>query len=200
MIAVPEGLREEEIIPYLRRTGIAERSALSPEERLARSAAACGRIVESSVFASAQTVMIYNSVRGELSLEPLLAHPAAADKRFVYPLCVTRTEMKAYAPGGWQRGVFGIREPVPELSREIEPERIDLVICPCTVFDDMGRRIGMGAGYYDRFLPLCSRAAVIAAAFERQKARMIPARLWDCPMDAVFTERRIYAAKKGRLS
>ena len=120
----------------------------------------------------------------------------AAGKRFVYPLCVSRTEMKAYAPGAWQSGIFGIREPVPELSREIEPERIDLVICPCTAFDAAGRRIGMGAGYYDRFLPLCTRAAVIAAAFERQRVRRIPARPWDCSVDAVFTERHVFQTKK----
>ena len=196
MIALPEGLREEEAVDYLRRAGIAERTALSPEERLARSAAACELIAGSLVFAGAETVMIYNSVRGELSLEPLLSLPAAAGKRFVYPLCVSRTEMKAYAPGAWQSGVFGIREPVPELSREIAPERIALVICPCTAFDAAGRRIGMGAGYYDRFLPLCTRAAVIAAAFERQRVRSIPARPWDCRMDAVFTERHVFRTRK----
>ena len=32
MIALPEGLREEEAVAYLRRAGIAERTALSPEE------------------------------------------------------------------------------------------------------------------------------------------------------------------------
>ena len=197
MIALPEGLREDEAVAYLRRVGIAARNSLSPEERFAKSAAACERIAESLVFAGAETVMVYNSVRGELSLEALTTHPAAEGKRFIYPVCVSRTEMGAYAPGAWQTGVFGIREPVPALSRRIDPERIDLVICPCTVFDALCSRIGMGAGYYDRFLPLCTRAAVIAAAFEVQRARRIPARPWDCPADAVFTERTVYTARKG---
>ena len=99
MIALPEGLREEEAVAYLRRAGIAERTALSPEERMARSAAACEHIAGSMIFAGAETVMIYNSVRGELSLEPLLTLPAAAGKRFVYPLCVSRTEMMLLLDG-----------------------------------------------------------------------------------------------------
>ena len=197
MIAVPEGLPGDESVAYLRRAGIAERNSLSPDERAEKSAAACVRIAESEAFAAAETVMIYDSVRGEISLEALLSHPAAAGKRFVYPLCVSRTEMKAYRPGDWQRGAFGIREPVPELSEEIPPGEIGLVICPCTVFDEDGNRIGMGAGYYDRFLPRCSRAVVIAAAFEAQKTENVPARPWDRPVDAVFTEERIYTAKKG---
>ena len=197
MIAVPDDLREDEVIPYLRRAGIAERNSLSPEERAEKSAAAVRRIAESEFFAGAETVMIYNAVRGELSLEALTVHPAAAGKRFVYPLCVSRTEMKAYLPGAWKTGAFGIREPVPEMSEEIPPEAIDLVVCPCTVFDEAGNRIGMGAGYYDRFLPRCTRAAVIAAAFEAQQAAHVPARPWDRPADAVFTEESIYTARKG---
>lgn len=46
---------------------------------------------------------------------------------------------------------------VREKSELVLPEKIDLVICPCTVFDEEGSRMGMGAGYYDRFLPLCSQ-------------------------------------------
>ena len=197
MIGAPEGIPEEEIIAYLRRAGIQVREGMRPDERAEKSALAARRIAESDVFAGARTVMIYNSVRGELSLESLTTHPAAEGKRFAYPLCVSRTEMKAYAPGAWKTGVFGIREPVPELSREIDPERIDLVICPCTVFDVSGSRIGMGAGYYDRFLPLCLGASVVAAAFEAQKALRIPARPWDCPVETIFTDQAVYQTMRG---
>ena len=199
MTAVQDGLRDERIA-CLRREGIAARNALGAEERARRSAAAAELIASSDEFAGAGTVMIYDAVRGELSLAPLLEHPAAAGKRFVYPLCVSRAEMKAYVPGAWKRGAFGIREPDPEQSEEIDPSGIDLVICPCTVFDEAGNRIGMGAGYYDRFLPQCSRAAVMAAAFEAQKAPAIPAQPWDRPVGAVVTESRIYRTGRSAYS
>ena len=70
-----------------------------------------------------------------------------------------------------------------------------LVICPCTAFDKTCSRVGMGGGYYDRFLPKCINAAVIAVAFECQKAENIPVQDTDIRMDAVFTEKTVYTAK-----
>lgn len=177
----------------LRRRGISARDALTDAEREAGAAAAAERIAESRIFQQAGTVMIYNHIRGELSLDALLSHPASAGKRFVYPLCISRAEMIAMLPGAWKKGAFGIPEPLPEASEQIAPESIDLVICPCTAFDENGSRIGMGAGYYDRFLPKCRNAHVAAAAFEVQKADFIPLRAWDYPMEAVYTDKAIYS-------
>ena len=87
-------------------------------------------------------------------------------------------------------------EPVREFSDEIAPENIDLVICPCTVFDENGGRIGMGGGYYDRFLPKCTKASVIAVAFEVQKAEQVMMEAWDVRMDTIFTERDAYYIKR----
>ena len=96
----------------LRKRMIQARNALTPEERAQRSARAVALLAESPLFRSARTVMIYDHVAGELSLDSLLEHPAAAEKCFCYPLCVSRTEMIAMVPGAWQTGAYGIREPV----------------------------------------------------------------------------------------
>jgi 5-formyltetrahydrofolate cyclo-ligase len=141
--------------------------------------------------------MIYDHVAGELSLDSLLEHPAAAGKCFCYPLCVSRTEMIAMVPGAWQTGAYGIREPVRALSREIPPDQIDLVVCPGTAFDPACRRMGMGGGYYDRFLPKCTRARIVMVAFEAQKVDEIPADAWDQPVEQVFTEERVYVRPEG---
>ena len=82
------------------------------------------------------------------------------------------------------------------LSVEIRPEEIDLVICPCTVFDEAGGRMGMGAGFYDRYLPRCVNARIAAVAFEAQKADCVPMEAWDRPMDLVFTEKAVYCATR----
>ena len=111
------------------------RNALSPAERAEKSARAVDRLAASPVFRAAKTVMLYDHVGGELSLDSLLTHPAAAGKRFCYPLVLSKTEMIAMVPGAWRIGAYGIREPVRELSEEVPPEEIDLVICPGTAFD-----------------------------------------------------------------
>lgn len=168
------------------------RSALSPAERAEKSARAVDRLAASEAFRAAKTVMLYDHVGGELSLDSLLTHPAAAGKRFCYPLVLSKTEMIAMVPGAWQIGAYGIREPVRELSEEVPPEEIDLVICPGTAFDPACNRMGMGAGYYDRWLPRCVRARVVLAAFEVQKVESLPTDEWDRPVEQVFTEDAVY--------
>ena len=168
------------------------RSRLSPQEREEKSAQAVERLAASEVFQGAKTVMIYDHVGAELSLDRLLTHPAAAGKRFCYPLCTSRTEMIAMVPGGWRPGAYGIREPIRELSQEVQPEELDLVVCPGTGFDPACNRMGMGGGYYDRYLPRCVNARIVMAAFEAQKVPALPVDPWDRPVEQVFTEAAVY--------
>lgn len=168
------------------------RNSLSPAERAEKSARAVERLVQSEAFRRAETVMIYDHVGGELSLDSLLTHPAAAGKRFCYPLCVNRTEMIAMVPGAWQPGAYGIREPVRELSQQVAPEELDLVVCPGTAFDPACNRMGMGGGYYDRYLPRCVNARIVMVAFEVQKVTAVPVDPWDRPVEQVFTEAAVY--------
>ncbi len=168
------------------------RNSLTPQEREERSARAVERLAQSEVFQKAKTVMIYDHIGGELSLDSLLTHPASAGKRFCYPLCTSRTEMIAMIPGAWQIGAYGIREPVRERSQELQPEEIDLVVCPGTGFDPACNRMGMGGGYYDRYLPRCVNARIVMVAFEAQKLAAIPVDPWDRPVEQVFTEDAVY--------
>ena len=180
----------------LRKALILARNSLTPVERAEKSARAVELLVQSEVFRAARTVMIYDHVGGELSLDSLLTHPAAAGKRFCYPLCVSRTEMIAMIPGAWKPGAYGIREPVRELSEEIPPEELDLVVCPGTGFDPACNRMGMGGGYYDRYLPRCVNARIVLVAFEAQKVPALPVDPWDRPVEQVFTELAVYQKKR----
>ena len=179
----------------LRREMSCARKALSPETVEELSRRIVKRVERLQEYKQARNVMIYRAVHGEVRLELLRG------KNFIYTLCTGPGEMCALLPegeGAWRKGAFGIPEPVREVSREIAPEEIDLVLCPCAAFDADCRRLGMGGGYYDRFLPKCTGAKFIAAAYEFQKAEEILTRSWDIPMDAVVTEERIYRRKEKR--
>lgn len=184
----------------VRKLALRARAGLSSSAHEAKSAAVVERIAALPEFRAAHTVMLYRAVRGELSLEALPAHPAAAGKRFVYPRCVSETEMEALLPGGWKPGAFGIPEPDADVSETVHPEEIGLVVCPGTAFDDRGTRLGMGAGYYDRFLPRCSHAVVAMAAFEVQHFPSLPSSPRDIPLDQAVTEENLYLfpGRKGR--
>ena len=172
---------------HQRKVAIAGREGLSPAARAEKSA----RIVEAvralTAYQSAETVMLYSAIGAEVDLAALTAD----GKRFCYPLCASKTEMEAYIPGAWKTGAFGIREPDPARSELVPPEEIDLVLCPCAGFDGDGNRVGMGAGYYDRYLPRCKNAAVYAVAFEAQRLELVYTDEHDRPMDGVITEEMI---------
>ena len=72
------------------------------------------------------------------------------------------------------------------------PEQLDLVLVPCTAFDAACRRVGMGKGYYDRYLPGCRNAVALGVAFEAQRVPEAAADEQDWQLDGFVTERKVY--------
>ena len=71
----------------------------------------------------------------------------------------------------------------------IEPESIDLMICPLVAFDGLSNRLGYGGGFYDRYiLRLRPGVPKIGVAFEVQKVNEIPIDEYDLKLDFIFTE------------
>ena len=101
----------------------------------------------------------------------MAAEAARQGKTVAYPVCGEGFSLTAAVPGadGWAMGQYGIRTPVLERSALLQPEQLDLVLVPCTAFDAGCYRVGMGKGYYDRYLPYCTRAVKIGIALEVQR-------------------------------
>lgn len=188
----------------LRKSKIQARNNLTPKERKDFSEQIVQQILSSDAFRKAKNIMIYKATKGEVNLESLETEAVKLGKKLYFPLCISKTEMIALAPKEalssgetlWKSGSFGISEPVLEHSTKLPPEDLDMIICPCTVFDEYGGRIGMGAGYYDRYLFKCTKACVTAVAFEVQKTKQVPMEEWDVKMDIVFTEKTAYKVQK----
>ena len=80
------------------------------------------------------------------------------------------------------------------LSRSalLRPDQLDLVLVPCTAFDAACRRVGMGKGYYDRYLPRCTRAVKVGVAFEAQRVEAAAVDAHDQRLDGFVTEGGLY--------
>ena len=179
----------------MRQKGKKAREGLTKEEIQDHSHKICQKILESDEYKTAQVIFSYRATREEVYLDEVHRQAKQDGKMVAYPLCVSKAKMKALFPASedaYRKGAFGIEEPDPKKSQLVEPKDIDLVLCPCTVFDEKGGRIGMGAGYYDRFLRDCPKASVLAVAHEVQKRKQIPMDENDQYMDGVITEKTRY--------
>lgn len=180
-----------------RKAGTAARKALSLRARAEADSAVCLRLMNLDIFQRARTVLLYAAFGGEASLEKLADQTRG--KRLAYPVCLPEWKMLAALPLGpesWEIGKYGIRTPVLERSRVISPEKLDLVLVPCTAFDADCRRVGMGKGYYDRYLPQCVNAVKIGVAFECQRVERAATGQYDQRLDGFVTERTFYTWKK----
>lgn len=176
---------------YQRLAVLQRRDALSAEKRAEDSRAVCERLLQLDAYRKARTVFLFRAFRSEPDLSFFEQQAERDGKILLYPYCTDRTTMLAIRPGqDWKTDRFGIPAPVMEQAQVWDPGDIDLILCPCVGFDTDGRRLGMGAGYYDRFLPLCPGAYRVLTAFEAQRLGRVYTEDCDSPMDAVVTEIR----------
>lgn len=80
-----------------------------------------------------------------------------------------------------------LKEPIPALTRKVDPSEIDLLIVPGVVFDMSGYRIGFGGGYYDRYLSRY-KGSTISLAFDFQLNDSVPVQQFDLPVECILTE------------
>lgn len=75
----------------------------------------------------------------------------------------------------------------PKKLQIIDPEKISLFWIPGVAFDMDGFRLGMGKGFYDRFL-LCSSGVFVGIGWEFQKVDKVPTEPHDQQMNFLVTE------------
>lgn len=176
----------------LRKNILRIRRNLDQESVLGLSDAIQARIIESRVFREASVVMAYMPIKNEVHTGKLIRVALESGKTLLLPRVVDMERMEAVpvtnAESDLRPGVMGILEPDPAIAA-VDPSIIDLVIIPGIAFDRKGHRLGFGAGYYDRFIPLLKRECVILApAYSFQVLEHIPAENHDRKVHIIVTE------------
>jgi 5-formyltetrahydrofolate cyclo-ligase len=121
--------------------------------------------------------------------------PAIADYRR------RRMEFRRYAHDAQLRpNRYGIAEPGRAAPR-IAVRHLDVILVPLVGVDLHGTRLGTGAGFYDRCLHHLRagrrwrRPKLIGLGYEFQRVDKLTAGAWDVPLDALITEKGLYAFK-----
>jgi 5-formyltetrahydrofolate cyclo-ligase len=165
----------------------------SPAERAADSEALCRRLVRSSLWEETRSVLFFASLPEEPDLWPALelvvkrgitvALPRMDAAAGTYVAAVVRDPERDLVTGH-----FHIKEPAP--GCEPHPlNLLDLVLVPGVAFDLGGRRLGRGAGYYDRLLSQV-RGITCGIAFDEQIAGELPVEPHDVFVDCILTPTR----------
>jgi 5-formyltetrahydrofolate cyclo-ligase len=149
-------------------------------------------LAEPAVTAAVR-VALYAALPDELPTRPLFDALAAAGIRRLLPRLEVGGRLSFAAVFRWDElapGAFHVLAPAAEAPSE-PPGPGDVVLVPGLAFDERGRRLGWGGGYYDRTFPVGAPAGatLIGMACEAQLVESVPVDSHDRAMDAIVTER-----------
>ena len=109
----------------------------------------------------------------------------------MYPSTTTMQALIATPDGAFETNEFGITE--PSGSEVLAADEVELVLVPMLAFDEQGRRVGYGKGYYDRFLSSCSPDCLkIGVSYFPPIDRIDDAADFDVPLDLCITPEMVY--------
>ena len=164
-----------------------------PASRASDSQALCERLVRSSIWEETRSVLFFAPLPDEPNIWPAfefilqqgltVALPRMDISVSNYRACVIRDPSRDLVTGH-----FCIREPGPD-CKEHPVNLLDLVLVPGVAFDMGGRRLGRGAGYYDRLLNDV-RGTTCGIAFDEQISGELPVEAHDVLVDCILTPTR----------
>jgi len=163
------------------------------------SLALADRICGSAVYQKAHRIMAYLSMKGEADLDPFIRRALSEGKEIYIPVCLPEKQMEAGRLMDMEhfiQGPYGLRD-LPKGYEAIAPGMLDLVLVPGTAGTESGARLGMGAGYYDRYLAKISYEKRIMTLWDFQVVDFLPEEPFDQRMAGIITEKRSIITKRG---
>ena len=176
-----------------------KRRALSIEYRQQASRKMKAELTRLPCYQAAEYIMLYMAMQDEVQLDELIAMVLKEGKKAAIPLVTGAGLMEAVELSDMADLVpdkYGIKTVSEEKRRLIAPDKIDLIIVPGVAFDKAGHRLGMGGGFYDRFMLRASRAVRAALAYDCQLLAAVPAEVHDLTVDYIITEKQNIALTK----
>lgn len=144
-----------------------------------------------NLIASANTIALYRSVKGELSCDGVAQYLLDSGKSVCFPRVKGET-MDFYEVKNLDRdfslGAYDVPEPKAD-CRKVYPSDIDLIFVPSVAYTEEGTRLGQGGGYYDRYLNaygINKRPTTVGICYDFQIYSALPVEEHDYTVDYVL--------------
>ena len=181
----------------LREEHLAAREALSEQERSVLDERITQKLLVTSEYSEATTVLTYVSVSSEVSTRMFIECALRDGKTVAVPRCLPGHCLEFVAIASVEQLVaapFNLLEPAKELPALTEVQMSNAIcIVPALLVDTKGYRLGYGAGFYDRFLSTYSGKKICLAYQHNLSKTMLPHTEFDVPVDMVITESGVLA-------
>ncbi|QKZ02538.1 5-formyltetrahydrofolate cyclo-ligase [Pseudomonas eucalypticola] len=192
--------------PQLRRLLRDARRALTPAQQRTAARGLYRQLSQHPLFRRARHVALYLPNDSEIDPRLLLAEAQRRGKKTYLPVLSAwpRTKMvfqQVRAGEAYRRNRFRIPEPHINPARQRRIWALDLILLPLVGFDELGGRLGMGGGFYDRSLAYRGRRTawhkpmLLGLAHECQKVERLAQASWDVPLQGTVSDRRWYLAQ-----
>lgn len=182
------------------------RRALSPLEQRQAALGLYRQLAQHPLFRRSRHIALYLPNDAEIDPRLLLRAAQRRGKHTYLPVLNDwpRTKMvfQRVLPGEKLRpNRFRISEPHINRARQRKVWALDLVLLPLVGFDEVGGRLGMGGGFYDRSLAYRGRRStwhkpvLLGLAHECQKVERLAQASWDVPLQGTLTDQAWYLAR-----
>lgn len=161
------------------------------------------QVVNTPIFRRSKSIGFYLANDGEINPHLLMKIAKHYKKQIFLPVLkkwpkFAMTLQQISTNTRWTLNQYNIKQPVYNKRQEAHPLKLDLILMPLVGFDNQGGRLGMGAGFYDRYFAYQQRLKqwhkpyLIGLAHECQKVDKLCLNKWDIKVSAVVTDRNWY--------
>jgi 5-formyltetrahydrofolate cyclo-ligase len=165
---------------------IASAAARAGHDPVACGAALAAHVLRDLPPSPGAVVAGFWPLEGEIDVRPLLH--ALHDRGHDIVLPITPKRGAPLTFGLWRPGDTLVPERFGTF-RPTGPAGVPtFLLVPLLAFDRAGHRLGYGAGFYDRTLPLLPGRFALGCAFAAQEVDEVPVGPYDIPLDAMATE------------
>ena len=179
----------------LREECLAARETLSEQERSVLDNRITQKLLATSEYAEATTVLTYVSVSSEVSTRMFIECALRDGKTVAVPRCLPGHCLEFVAIASLEQLVaapFNLLEPAKELPAVTEDQKNNSIcIVPALLVDTKGYRLGYGAGFYDRFLSTYPGKKICLAYQQSLSRTTLPHTAFDVAVDVVITESEV---------